>query len=177
MIDTLREFQDVLAAAAPDAATISALKADLAAWRDRLQPMAVKERKRPWSHQRAHPGRGQTMLPLVTELAGDGQRRRGKVTFGDFYLGGNGAVHGGAIPLMFDEVMGWLSSVGRGAARTAYLHVNYRVITPVGKALTVEVWFDRDQGRKRWIRSELRDGDVLLADAEGLFVELRPGQP
>jgi hypothetical protein len=36
---------------------------------------------------------------------------------------------------------------------------------------------DRIEGRKRFLRSELRDGDVLVAEAEGLFVALNPGQP
>ena len=32
-------------------------------------------------------------------------------------------------------------------------------------------------GRKRVLRGTLRDGDTVCADAESLFVALRPGQP
>jgi acyl-coenzyme A thioesterase PaaI-like protein len=103
---------------------------------------------------------------------------RGTVRFGRYFLGGNGAVHGGAIPLLFDEVLGRLSgSAGRGLARTAYLRTDYRSITPVGVELDVHGWFVSEEGRKRVLRAELRDGDVLCAEAEGLFIVLNPGQP
>ena len=61
-------------------------------------------------------------------------------------------------------------------ARTAYLHVNYRSVTPLGRALHAEARLDRLDGRKRFLSASLRDGELICADAEGLFVELRPGQ-
>ena len=103
---------------------------------------------------------------------------RGRVVFTRIYLGGNGAAHGGTVPLLFDEVLGRLnSSGGRSVGRTAYLHVNYRHITPIGRELELEATLDRIEGRKRFITGRLRDGDTVVADAEGLFVELLPGQP
>jgi acyl-coenzyme A thioesterase PaaI-like protein len=109
---------------------------------------------------------------------GDAQQVRGTVTFGRYFLGGNGAVHGGAIPLLFDEVLGRLANTGdRPRARTAYLHVDFRSITPVGAKLDVRGWFVSEAGRKRLLRGELRHGDTLCAEAEGLFVQLKPGQP
>ena len=96
---------------------------------------------------------------------------RGHVSFGRFYLGGNGAVHGGAIPLVFDELMGRLANTGgRPPSRTAYLHVNYRNITPIETRLVIEAHFDSEEGRKRILTGTIRDGDTLCADAEGLFV-------
>ena len=65
----------------------------------------------------------------------------------------------------------------RPPARTAYLHVNYRNITPIERELQLTARFDREEGRKRFLSGELRDGDTLCADVEGLFVALRPGQP
>ncbi len=103
---------------------------------------------------------------------------RGRVTFRRFHLGGNGAAHGGTLPLFFDDVLGRLSNgVDRRVARTAYLHTNYRRITRVGVELHFEATVDRIEGRKRWASGRLFEGDQLVADAEGLFVELRPGQP
>lgn len=123
-------------------------------------------------------GRGQSMTPAFIVDAGDADQVRGRVSFSRFYLGGGGAVHGGAIPLVFDEVLGRLANGGgRSRSRTAYLHVNYRAITPIDRELTLTARFDREEGRKRYLTAELRDGDTLLADAEGLLVALRPGQP
>ena len=62
-------------------------------------------------------------------------------------------------------------------ARTAYLKVNYRAIVPLDIELQVDATVDRVEGRKRWASARLYNDGTLVADAEGLFVELRPGQP
>jgi acyl-coenzyme A thioesterase PaaI-like protein len=178
LILALRDFLDDVAAAAPDAATTLALARDLRGWSERLALDAVPERKRFFARRLDLPGRGQTMSPNFVPTAGDHETVQGTVTFGRYFLGGGGAVHGGAIPLLFDEVLGRLSSSGgRAPARTAYLHTDYRSITPVDKELAVRGWFVSEQGRKRILRAELTDGDTLCAEAEGLFIELRPDQP
>jgi acyl-coenzyme A thioesterase PaaI-like protein len=156
----------------------SALALDLRRWSDDLSKSAVPEREQVFARRLDLPGRGQTMAPCLRVLDGDANTVRGAVTFGRYFLGGGGAVHGGAIPLLFDEVLGRLASAGgRTRARTAYLHTDFRSITPVGVDLSVTAWFVSEQGRKRVLRGELRHGDTLCAEAEGLFVELRPGQP
>ncbi len=115
------------------------------------------------------------MSPSFIPIAGDHEKVEGTVTFGRYFLGGGGAVHGGAIPLLFDEVLGRLASSGdRAPARTAYLHTDFRSITPVGVELAVRAWFVSEQGRKRTLRAQLTHGDTLCAEAEGLFIELRP---
>jgi hypothetical protein len=52
-----------------------------------------------------------------------------------------------------------------------------RSITPIEKKLRIEAYFDYEEGRKRILRGVIRDGATVCADAEGLFVALRPGQP
>ncbi|MCV7352234.1 PaaI family thioesterase [Mycobacterium parmense] len=178
MIDALRDFLDAVAAAAPDAATIVALKQELQRWADRLAQSAVPERRQIFARRLDLPGRGQTMSPNFIPIAGDHEKVEGSITFGRYFLGGGGAVHGGAIPLLFDEVLGRLASSGdRAPARTAYLHTDFRSITPVGVELAVRAWFVSEQGRKRILRAELTHGDTLCAEAEGLFIELHPDQP
>ena len=45
---------------------------------------------------------------------------RGRVVFRPFHLGGNGAAHGGTLPLLFDDVLGRLAnSVGGRVAVAA----------------------------------------------------------
>jgi acyl-coenzyme A thioesterase PaaI-like protein len=178
MVDALREFLDDVAAAAPDTATVMALTQDLKDWTDRLTPAAVPERSQIFARRLDLPGRGQTMSPNFVPVAGDHQSVTGTVTFGRYFLGGGGAVHGGAIPLLFDEVLGRLANSGdRAPSRTAYLHTDFRSITPVGEELSVRAWFVSEQGRKRVLRAELTRGDTLCAEAEGLFIALRPDQP
>jgi acyl-coenzyme A thioesterase PaaI-like protein len=178
MIAALRNFLDDVAAAAPDAATTVALTNDLHMWADRLAQSAVPERRQIFARRLDLPGRGQTMSPNFIPIAGDHEKVEGTVIFGRYFLGGGGAVHGGAIPLLFDEVLGRLASSGdRAPARTAYLRTDFRSITPVGVELAVRAWFVSEQGRKRVLRAQLTDGDTLCAEAEGLFIELRPDQP
>jgi hypothetical protein len=50
-------------------------------------------------------------------------------------------------------------------------------VTPTGRRLELDATLDRVQGRKRFVSGRLRDGTTAVADAEGLFVELLPGQP
>jgi acyl-coenzyme A thioesterase PaaI-like protein len=103
----------------------------------------------------------------------------GRVTFPRFYLGGNGAAHGGAHTLLFDDVLGRVMNHHRpGVSRTARLTVNYRRITPIDVELAFDVTVDRIDGRKRFGSGRLHDpAGQLVADAEALFLELLPGQP
>jgi acyl-coenzyme A thioesterase PaaI-like protein len=174
MIETLRDFLDKVAAANPDKATLDALNGDLQSWSRKLAPLAVGEREQ---NRLDLVGRAKTMSPAFS-VDGDTQALRGTVTFGRYFLGGGGAVHGGAIPLVFDDLMGRLANSGqRSRSRTAYLNTNYRSITPIGVELALSAWFVSESGRKRLLRGEIWHGDTLCAEAEGLFVALRPGQP
>jgi len=177
MIDALRVLQNRITGSVPGAelaAEVSRTLSDLAI---QLGAHAVDEPAQ-LAGRMDLPGRGQAMVPVIYLDEQDEQHAVGRVTFGRFYLGGNGAAHGGAIPLVFDDVMGRLANTGgRLPSRTAYLRVNYRSITPIDRELQLTARFDREEGRKRFLSGELRDGSTLCAEAEGLFVALRPGQP
>jgi hypothetical protein len=125
------------------------------------------------------PGRGHPLLPPYTIDHETPHELSGRVSFPRFYLGGNGASHGGAQPLLFDDVLGRVVNHHQeGVARTAYLKVNYRRITPIDVELTFTVRVDKVDGRKRWCTGEMRtpDGEISC-DVEALFVQLLPGQP
>lgn len=177
MIDALRTLEERVAVAAPPPGLVADVTRTVRELAARLEPHAVPERGRV-SGRLAAPGRGQTLVPSYDlHDTGDG-RLRGTTRFGQRHLGGNAAVHGGVIPLMFDEVLGRLAGSGhRSPSRTAYLHVDYRNVTPLDTDLDVEAWFVSEEGRKRLLRGTLRHGDTLCAEIEALFVALRPGQP
>jgi hypothetical protein len=124
------------------------------------------------------PGRGHPLLPpyLIDDETDD--TLAGRVTFTRFYLGGNGAAHGGSHPLLFDDVLGRVMNHGQpGVARTAYLKVNYRRVTPLDIELRWEASRDRVEGRKRWGSARLFEpSGALVSDAETLFLQLLPGQ-
>ncbi len=178
MIDTLRGFLDQLADAGLDEAQALALDQDLQQWTERLRPRRVPESERTFGRVQDVPGRGQVVSPAFIIDHQDALSLRARVTFGAFHHGANGAAHGGVVALLFDELLGLPVNVDVSTiARTAYLHVNYRAITPINRELQATATVTSVDGRKKFVRGELRDGDTLCADAEGLFVELRAGQP
>lgn len=144
-----------------------------------LGPYEVDEWTSPSGRRMDLPNRGSVLgVPGEYHKTDDG-RIGGFVRFRRFHLGRNGAVHGGCIAQMFDSVLGYTAfRLTEGhKQRTAYLHVNYRQIVPIEKELTVDAGVERVDGRKIFIEGRVLDGDTVLADAEALFVKLRPGQP
>ena len=91
----------------------------------------------------------------------------GRVCFGAAYEGPPGHVHGGHLAAMFDELLG---KAQRAPGFTARLTVNYRQPAPLHKDLTLRGWVDSLDGRKRIVKGTCHRGDVLLAEADGLFL-------
>ncbi len=181
MIEAIRELEDRVSEAAPPEELIAEVRARIEALSTQLAEYAVPEWERIAGSLWKLPGRGQTLVPVVhvDEMTTAPQPTvRARITFRPHHLGGNGAVHGGVIPLVFDDVLGMCAHLGgRTIARTAYLHTDYRAIAPLGKELQIRVRLEREEGRKRFLVGSLHDGDTLCAEITALFVQLKPGQP
>jgi hypothetical protein len=178
LIAAQRLLQDRVAGAVLPQPVLIDVTARLSALAEELAPYQADEPDR-WDGWRPDiPGRAMPVLPpYVIEERGEGSLR-GWVVFTRFYLGGGGAAHGGSHTLLFDDLMGHLAGLAGGVARTAYLTVNYRRITPIDVRLSFDCSLDRVDGRKRFITARLRNPDGhVVADAEGLFLRLNPGQP
>ena len=59
--------------------------------------------------------------------------------------------------------------------RTAYLTTQYRNVTPIGERLELRAHMESAQGRKRFITGQLWHA-IPCAEADALFIELKPGQ-
>ena len=93
------------------------------------------------------------------------------VTMPEQYVGPPTRVHGGMVALLLDHVMGNAQSTGgRAPGFTAQLNITYRAGTPLGEELTVCAWIEKEEGRKRFVRGEVRTGGAVTAEAEGLWV-------
>lgn len=178
-VEAVRELQDLARAAdAPDEVVTEAAGL-IEKVTGLLAPYRADEWTSPSGRRMDLPNRGNILqVPMLLAKTEDG-RIAGEVTFRRFYLGRNGAAHGGAVALLFDSVLGYTTYklTQSRYQRTAFLHVNYRNIAPVEKTLRVEAGIDRIEGRKIFVEGRLLDGDTVLADAEALFVRLNPGQP
>ncbi|CRK52628.1 conserved hypothetical protein [Rhodococcus sp. RD6.2] len=179
LVEALRVVQDLAVSTAPPQDVIEQAAEQAEALAALLGQYRVPEGRSPSGRSIALPGRGSLlMLPWEAQRFGaDGVRASG--VFRRYHMGGNGAAHGGVLPLLFDDLFGMVThAAGRPISRTAYLHVNYRKITPIETELFVEGKVDSVDGRKTFVSARLTDADgTLLADAEALMVVLLPGQP
>ena len=91
------------------------------------------------------------------------------------YNGPPGAVHGGMVALVLDELLGCVTVVNDRGGYTGTLTIRYLRPTPVGEPLEMRAWIDREEGRKTWARGEIQAGGVKTAEAEGIFI--RPQLP
>lgn len=178
-IDAVRSLQDhARSADAPDEVISEA--ADLVEKVSALlAPFDADEWASPSGRRMDLPMRGNILTIPMSAHKGEDGRIHGQARFARFHLGRNGAVHGGALGMLFDSILGLSASVltGNPRQRTAYLKIDYRRIVPVEKELQFDAGIDRVDGRKIFVSGRLTDGDQLLTEADALFVRLKPGQP
>jgi acyl-coenzyme A thioesterase PaaI-like protein len=86
-------------------------------------------------------------------------------------------VHGGVVSLLFDQIMGHHHVTVGVPGMTGTLRVRYRRPTPLFTELRFEVRTGKLRGRKITTLGQLRAGDELTAEAEGLFIMPREGLP
>ena len=178
MIEALRTVQVRVAEARPTPQVAAEVTRELEQIAVALRPFAVPDERRIAGRMLDVPGRGQALIPPIELSCRDPARMIGTVRLTTVYLGSGGAAHGGVIPLIFDEFMGKFSNMGWIArTRTAYLHVNYRVLVPANVDLRIEVKLEREAGRKLFLTGTLQNGDTVLADANALFVIVKTASP
>ena len=178
-VKAMRRLQDLAVSADPGDDVWDDAADRVAALVELLGPFKADEGQAPAGRTPDLPGMGSLLLPpwTLTRYEPDGCEMRGQFT--RFHVGGNMAVHGGVLPLLFDHMFGMVShAAGRPISRTAFLHVDYRRITPIDEPLAVRGRVTSTEGRKAFVAAELLDGDdTVLAEGNGLMVRLLPGQP
>jgi acyl-coenzyme A thioesterase PaaI-like protein len=125
------------------------------------------------------PGLAHPLMPpwTITDASPDGVTMTGHFT--EAHVGGNRAVHGGMIPLLYDWLFGMtVTSADIRPTRTAFLHVDYRKITPINEPLEARGAITEVEGRKVFITATMTSADgAVLSEANGLMVRLLPHQP
>jgi acyl-coenzyme A thioesterase PaaI-like protein len=178
-VEAVRTVQDhARAADAPDEAITEAANL-LEKVSKLLEPYYADEWSSPAGRRMDLPNRGGVLGIPAEYHKTDDDRIRGTAQFRRFHLGRNGAVHGGCIAQLFDSLLGYTAfRLTRSLyQRTAFLHVDYRAIVPIETELQVDAGVDHVDGRKMFIAGRLLNGEAVLAEANALFVKLKPGQP
>lgn len=142
-------------------------------------PIGRVRRADEWGGNPANPVDGRrNAFAQPLEIHRDFENKRASATFslGAPYEGPPDHIHGGVIALLMDQVMGMVPAFTNTARMTAYLNVSYRRPSPLMTELHIEAWVERSEGRKSFVNARIFDADGhTTADAEALFVALRPG--
>lgn len=104
-----------------------------------------------------------------------GDEVHGTMVVTETMIGAPTRLHGGITMAFFDEGMGLVCHLHGVESMTASLTVDLRAPAFVGALLTQRAWLERHEGRKWFIRGEVHEGDRLVAEARGLWIEPRPG--
>lgn len=178
-VATMRRLQDLAVSANPSDDGWDEAAERAAALVALLEPSQADPGLGPAGRTPGLPGMGSLLMPpwSLTRYGADGVEMTGHFT--RFHVGGNWAVHGGVLPLLFDHMFGMIShAAGRPISRTAFLHVDYRKITPIDTPLAIRGRVTKIEGRKAFVSAELVDAEeTTLAEGNGLMVRLLPGQP
>lgn len=122
-------------------------------------------------------GPGNPLAPRLTATDTPDGRATGRVTLGKPYEGPLGVVHGGVVASLFDHMLARaVRAAGRGGL-TAELTVTYRRPVRLGVPLLLTAKVGDADGRRTTARARIvaeDDPGTTLAEAEGLFVSLRP---
>jgi len=122
-------------------------------------------------------GPGNPVAPPIVATQTDDGRATGRVTVGKPHEGPPGLVHGGVVATLLDHLLARaVRAAGRGGL-TATLTVTYRRPVRLGVPLLGTAEIGTVDGRRTTARARLVQEDdpgTTLAEAEGLFVALRP---
>jgi acyl-coenzyme A thioesterase PaaI-like protein len=178
-VTAMRRLQDLAVSTDPDDETWDEAAERAEELVKLLDPFQAPEGVAPAGRVPSLPGMGSLLMPpwTMTKFDAEGVEMRGQ--FSRYYVGGNMAVHGGVIPLVFDWLCGMVvHAASRPISRTAFLKVDYRKVTPIDTPLAARGRIAQTEGRKAFITGELVDqDDTVLAEVHALMVRLLPGQP
>ena len=176
MLSEVAAFHDALVQANPSPEQLAQMSASLAEMRTMLAGAAVTEHERWYARGELSGTATQVLMPPMTVEYVDDAEFRAHTVAGDYFMGLNGAMHGGVVSVLFDTAMGRMArGTEARVSRTAYLTTHYRNITPIGERLELHAKVDSVDGRKRFISAQLWHEDTLCAEADALFIEVRPG--
>ncbi|MEV5840223.1 hotdog domain-containing protein [Nocardia sp. NPDC052112] len=175
LIEAMRAAQEAVTRSKPTPRAAAAAAARLREIATAIAEFEVDEDDQIAGKRWDSAGHGQALIPPIHLDRMTDTTAIGRVTIGRFHSG-RYAMNGGVAPLIFDEILARLANHHRPWARTARLEVVFRAPAPLHTELTVTARLVEQQGRKRFLHGTLHHGDVLLVEAEGLWIELKHEQ-
>ncbi|MHA3021744.1 PaaI family thioesterase [Mycobacterium sp. BMJ-28] len=113
-------------------------------------------------------------IPL--RIVVDGSGAAAEIVPTALFEGPPNVLHGGFAAAMIDALLSTLVQAQGVRAVTARLDVRFRAAAAIGEALNLSGRIESVDGRKILTRSEIRQRDVIIADAHALFITV-DGEP
>jgi acyl-coenzyme A thioesterase PaaI-like protein len=107
--------------------------------------------------------------PMPIQVLDDGSVVS-EITMRPIHEGPPGAVHGGWVASLLDQLLGIANTVANIGGMTAELTIRYRRATPYGVPLTIRARTDSVDGRRIYASGEITADGVVTAEATGLFM-------
>ncbi len=117
-------------------------------------------------------GRSNPLAPPL-RMRVEGEVIKGHVVYSAPYEGPPDCLHGGFVAAAFDDLLGFAQMASGTAGYTGTLTVRMRKPTPLYKRIDYEAGLEGVKGRKIVCWGRSWDGDLLLAEAEILFIAPR----
>ncbi|WP_062262126.1 PaaI family thioesterase [Endozoicomonas arenosclerae] len=118
-------------------------------------------------------GRCNALSPDVTYFSDPEQGvATAVVKYSKAFEGGPGLVHGGFVAALFDELFGVIEHAAGKPSMTIGLDIRYLRPTPLYTELHYEARVIRREGRKSFMKAELKQGDKVLVQADAAFLTL-----
>ena len=118
-------------------------------------------------------GSANPIAPPMTVRTLEDETVVGECTMRQIHEGPPGAVHGGWVATLLDQLLGHATAASNNPGFTAELTVRYRRPTPYGVPLTLRGRTDEVDGRRVRTSAEIVVDDVVTAEASALFLKPR----
>ncbi len=121
-------------------------------------------------------GRANPISPPINVYEGDNASAEGDVTFPESFEGPPGLVHGGFVAAVFDEFLGITQSCAGMPGLTGSLTVRFRSPCPLNILLRLEGNVTAVEEGRKIVKGTMYSGDTVIADAEAVFIIIKPEQ-
>ena len=115
-------------------------------------------------------------MGIAIEVRRDGDEAVADVEIGPAFEGAPGRSHGGIVAAVFDDVLGYLLTLGREPGFTGELTIRYLAPTPIGEPLEFRARVLAREGRKLLTEGEATSHGEVVARATATFVVIDPSR-
>jgi acyl-coenzyme A thioesterase PaaI-like protein len=184
--DALRRLMDAAVLTAADTEELAAVVVAVNALAGRLEgpdgellrpAMPWPEPERMQRGDRPHNpviGAANPLSPPMTVEFLDDNSVSSQITMRPIHEGPPGAIHGGWVASLLDQLLGIANTAVDAGGMTVELTIRYRKATPYDVPLTIRARTDSVDGRRVHASGEIMANGVVTAEATGLF--LRPSE-